>query len=246
MSVGRGALRSPDVAAGAPGVGLLVPGFFQWRRGQVERALSLGLGIAAAVAVGVFAWGTPLGLAMWAGAYALHASSAADALRQAAFPAFARGVPVASAAFALGLAGYGPLLATAWALAWPAPAGGGSGERFLIDRWAYRAAGPSVGDWVGYRSGTGAKVTVARVVAGGGQEVHWQGRRLRIDGLAPAWVPGGLPESELALRVPEAHLLVAPEQGPGGLVLVADQQVVGRAWARYYPIRARRLLPLEG
>jgi hypothetical protein len=52
----------------------------------------------------------------------------------------------------------------------------------------------------------------------------------------------------MAYRVPEGHVLVWPEgkptrrRSPDGLVIVACDQIVGRAWARIYPLAERELL----
>ena len=59
-----------------------------------------------------------------------------------------------------------------------------------------------------------------------------------------SWAP-----DEFAYRVPEGHVLVSLETDrrsdnrPGGSVLVPGDQIVGRAWARFYPLGDRRLLP---
>jgi hypothetical protein len=48
--------------------------------------------------------------------------------------------------------------------------------------------------------------------------------------------------------VPPEQVLVEPEEQGGGppsigsLVLVPRDQIIGRAWARYYPVWDRRLL----
>ena len=49
-------------------------------------------------------------------------------------------------------------------------------------------------------------------------------------------------------RVPEGHVLVEPDGGlsrrrsTDGLMIVEREQIVGRAWARLYPVGERRLL----
>ena len=49
-------------------------------------------------------------------------------------------------------------------------------------------------------------------------------------------------------RVPAHQFLVEPEEdmasppATGPLFLVAQDQIIGRAWARYYPVWDRRLL----
>src|SRR5208282_2321989 len=52
----------------------------------------------------------------------------------------------------------------------------------------------------------------------------------------------------MALQVPPNHVLIGPETAsataePGSpLVIVSKEQIVGRAWARYYPLWERCLL----
>ncbi len=49
-------------------------------------------------------------------------------------------------------------------------------------------------------------------------------------------------------KVPPDQVLVEPEEDDasppttGSLVLVAQEQIIGRAWAQYYPVWDRRLL----
>ena len=54
--------------------------------------------------------------------------------------------------------------------------------------------------------------------------------------------------ADLVLTVPGDHALIAPVSSgpartvPGTPVLVPCGEILGRAWARYYPIRERQLL----
>jgi len=54
--------------------------------------------------------------------------------------------------------------------------------------------------------------------------------------------------ADLVLTVPRGHTLIAPMSSgtpktvPGAPVLVPCGEILGRAWARYYPIRERQLL----
>ena len=100
------------------GLRILIPGYPQWVWNQTERAAALGGMYAASMAVAFFSWGTRIGLVMLALAFLAHVSSAADAIRQAAFPGFGRWVPTVSAGFGLGLGCYAPVLALASVLAW--------------------------------------------------------------------------------------------------------------------------------
>jgi len=187
---------------------------------------------------------------------AAHVAAAADALRQSAFPAAGRWAPPAAASGVLVGAVYAPLLAAASVLAWPGLRGGpGTGrahEGYLVDRRAYHLAGPSPGDRVWYRPDPRGEPDVGRVVAARGQGVEWRDDRLRVDGRtvdAPDSLRRAAPLLAFAYEVPDGHVLVEPGDPVGGgrpapcLVLVADDQIIGRAWARLYPLWDRRLLP---
>ncbi len=89
------------------------------------------------------------------------------------------------------------------------------------------------------------------MLAVAGQEVEWTGRRWRVDGKdLQSEHPGALPYYPDAWRfqVPPNHVLIGPETAsataePGSpLVIVSKEQIVGRAWARYYPFWERCLL----
>ena len=62
-----------------------------------------------------------------------------------------------------------------------------------------------------------------------------------------SWLPRQFP-ADLVLIVPGDHALIAPVSSgsartvPGTPVLVPCGEILGRAWARYYPIRERQLL----
>src|SRR3954468_18765380 len=112
---------STPTRAGGPGLRVLIPGYPQWAWRQRERALVLIGSYAVALGVGLFAWGTPIGLAILAFAYGTHVVSAADAVRQGAFPGFGRWVPMISATGGLGMGIYLPAVAMATLFAWPEP-----------------------------------------------------------------------------------------------------------------------------
>src|SRR5436305_4037899 len=117
------------------GLRILIPGYPQWAWRQRERALVLFGSFAASLGAGVFAWGTRPSLVILAFAFGTHVVSAADAIRQAAFPGFGRWVPVVSASAGLGLGGYGPMLALAAVRAWPGFGGGSARDGYLINPW---------------------------------------------------------------------------------------------------------------
>ena len=232
------------------GLQILIPGYPQLRWRQRERAAALGGTYAAAILVALFAWGSWIGLAMLALAFLSHVSSAADAIRQGAFPGFGRWVPTVSATFGLGLGCYAPAMALASVLAWTEGTDGANHERYAINLWAFRTTDPGSGDWVWYRSPEGRGYGLGRVVAGAGKNVEWSSDLLTVDGLPLDWRPttSGAAPSDLSLTVPEGQVLVATTSfhpahaTSAGLRLVSVDGVVGRPWARLYPVWTRRFL----
>ena len=233
------------------GLRILIPGYPQWIWRQSERAAALGGMYAAAMTVAFFSWGTRMGLAMLALAFLAHVSSAADAIRQAAFPGFGRWVPTVSAGFGLGLGCYAPALALASVLAWTDRPTDARHESYAINLWAFRSAEPTSGDWVWCRSTEGSGYGLARVVAGSGRNVEWTASGgLTVDGQPLDWRPSARDGAPLdfAMTVPEDQVLIAPVTADNslntavGLRLVAREGVAGRPWARLYPVWTRRLL----
>jgi hypothetical protein len=232
------------------GLRILVPGYPQWLWRQRERALVLFGSYLAAVGVGLFAWGTPAGLAILAFAFATHVISAADAIRQGAFPGFGRWVPVVSASAGLGLGCYAPALALGAVMAWPADRAGAPRERFLVNLWAYQDSSPRTGHWVWFHRPDGAGRGLGQHLAGPGQSVEWFDGHLQVDGLPVSWSPwpGARLPRDLSMSVPQGYALVAPAGGDAGddallgMVLVDTRRVLGRAWAQHYPVWSRRLL----
>ncbi len=247
--------RSPREAGparpGPVGHRLLIPGYPQWSWEQPERALVLFGSYAAALSVAFFAWGTTVGLGVLAFAFLTHAFSAADAIRQYAFPGFGRLVPAITASAGLGAVCYAPALVMASVYAWPIALDEQPREGYLVNRWAYLARGPVTGETVWLRSTRGARPKVARIVAGPGQRVEWSGDQFRVDDQVVEESPfrvAGSP-AELKLTIPEGHILVTfgadpsrYQAVPGGWEIVDRGDVRGKVWARSYPIRDRRLL----
>ncbi len=236
------------------GLKVLIPGAAHWGWGQRERGVVLFGSYVASLAMAFFAWGTATGLAMLGFAFVAHVTSTVDAVRQSAFPGPGRWASLVEVSLGLAAAVYAPLLAIASLLAWPVAPGGLWADRhvgYLVDCWAYRRAGPRRDDWVSYRLMPGCRTRVGRVVAERGQEVEATGSWLRIGGRSQPdgrrLALNGLP-GELSYRVPDGHVLVKPEgeTEPGrasdALVLVSRDQILGRAWARFYPVRERHLL----
>jgi len=230
---------------------ILVPGYPQWSWRQRERAAVLFATYAAAMGVGVYAWGTAVGLAVLAFGFATHAFSAADAIRQNAFPAFGRFIPAATASAGLGAFCYAPALVAASVFAWPIAPEERPREGYLVNRWAYFDGGPQPGQTVWLRPARGARPKIARVIAGGGQRVEWSGKKFRVDDQPVEGSPFGALGSpdELKLTIPEGHVLVSfgsdpptARPVPGNWEIVDSGDVRGRAWARSYPFWNRRLL----
>jgi len=249
----RGRAQSSDRMASRAGLKILVPGYAQWTWRQRERALVLFGSFVASLGVGVFAWGTHASLVILAFAFGTHLISAADVIRQSAFPGFGRWVPVASASAGLGLGVYAPTMALAMIFAWPGFQAEPPFDGYLINRVSYWASAPATGDlaWAALPGWRGARAV--RVLAGAGKHVEWSASGLRVGGEGVPWVPpqsAALPR-ELAFTVPEGLALVAPEPtGRGetkptpscGLLLVDTRHIGGRAWARLYPIWERGLI----
>ncbi len=236
---------------GPAGPRILVPGYPQWSWSQRERGLVLFGSYAAALAVGILSWGTSVGLAVLAFAFLTHAFSAADAIRQVAFPGFGRMVPAVTASAGLGVVCYAPALLMASIFAWPFVPGERPRDGYLINRWAYQVEGPRSGETVCLWPARGARPRIVRVVAGPGQRVEWSARKLRVDDRPVEDSPFGAPDSpkELKLTIPEGHVLVAfgadrpaGRPVPGGWEIVDRADIRGRAWARSYPFWDRRLL----
>lgn len=230
------------------GMGLLVPGFWQWRWGQESKAQALGGMSVSMLVVSILSWGTPLALLMFGSAFAVHLASLVDALSQRTFPGFARGVPVLSAGLLMGCGLYAPVWVLGESLAWPGAGEGAGGASYLVNRLAFRSDEPVRGDWVCYQGREGGTVGVGRVVARSGDEVEWRSDGLWVGQSRVEWlVPDKGRTESLALAVPTGFLVVAPlrsseaEPNSAGLVMVDRQEVLGRAWAQSQPVWSRRL-----
>lgn len=230
---------------------LLIPGYPQWSWHQRERAAILFGSYVSALCVGVFAWGTFLGLGLLFFAFATHAFSAADAIRQYAFPGFGRLVPALSTSAGLGAFCYTPALALASVYAWPIALDERPREGYLVNRWAYRDERPSPGETVWLRPTRGARPKVARIVAGPGQRVEWSGDQFRVDDQVVEESPFRIAGSPAGFQmiIPDGYVLVTfgadPSRGqgvPGGWEIIDQADIRGRAWARSYPVWDRRFL----
>jgi hypothetical protein len=205
----------------------------------------------AALAVGLFCWGTPVGFLVLAFAYGTHVASATDVIRQQAFPGFGRWVPMLSTGGGLGAGLYGPALVLASLIAWPGMGHGPARDGYLVDCRAYTTKTPGHADWVWFRSPSPGGERLGRVLAGPGQEVEWSDGQFRLDGQrvrALHFSPASANPDDVAFTVPADHVLIVPDaagrarSATESPILVRRSEVVGRAWARFYPIRQRQLL----
>lgn len=233
------------------GLRWLVPGWPQFSWGQGERGWVLLGSFAVALAAGVLAWGTWLSGCFFTFGYIAHVSSATDALRQGSFPVYSRRTAWPLIAGSLGLLLYLPMALALVATAWPGAAPDRSRSVYLVNCWAYHDAGPKRGHWVWVHLPPGGGLHTARVVAVPGQEVEWTGHQWRVDGQRPCLLAplrtSACPQA-CRFKVPSDQVLVEPEEEEathsmtGSLVLVPQDQIIGRAWAQYYPVWDRRLL----
>jgi hypothetical protein len=182
--------------------------------------------------------------------YLVHVVSVWDALRQLAFPGFARGVPVFSTALGVGGIGYLPASVIGFTLAWPVSSSETPSGQFLVNRAAYLTASPRSGDWVMFRCADGRGHNVGRIIAAPHQEVEWLNGHVHVDGGELGWHTR-LGQSQgllLNLTVPDGFWLVDPwmsrreRNTPAGLLLVPASRVEGRSWAQVAPVRQRRFL----
>ena len=234
------------------GLIVLVPGFPQWLWGQRERGFVLLISYVASIAVALFAWGTVSGLALLIFAYMTHVVSISDALAQESFPPQSRTVRGLSVSLGLALCVYLPTLTLAMLFAWPGLRGGPEVDGYLVNCWAYRTAEPRRDEWVCYRATPESEPRVGRIVAVDGQNVEWISETLhvnsgRVDALEGSFRGNRRPK-KMSYQMPEGHVLIHPEGRTGdgtmaeGLVIVSRDRIIGRAWARIYPIRERHLL----
>lgn len=233
------------------GLRLLVPGWPQLAWGQFDRGRVLLGSFSVALATALMAWGTWLAWGLLAFAFLAHIGSAVDAVQQSSFPVYRRRVAVPIITGVLGAAIYLPFLLTLLEIAWPGSSPDQSGQAYLVNCWAYRGAEPHRGEWVWLRLIPSGQARAARVVAVSGQELEWDGHDWRVDGRMPRRI---VPRRETSwprdcrFRVPPGQILVEPEEEggvpptTGSLVLIPKDRVIGRAWAKYYPVWERRLL----
>jgi len=240
--------RPFDSPAGFKG---LVPGWPQLGWGQHDRAIVLMGSYLSAIAAGFWTWGTWVSCGFFVFAFLAQVTSATDALRQSSFPLYPSraSLILVGASFALGI--YLPAALILLTLAWPGFSEPEIHTGYVVNRWSYRHAPPQRGDWIWTRLTSHGTPHAAQIVATAGQEVEWTGRSWRVDGL-PWALRGSLrltawPQA-CRFQIPTDQVLVEPEVPEvststiGPLVLVHSDAIVGRAWARIYPMWDRHLL----
>ncbi len=233
------------------GARVLVPGWPQFAWGQRERGWVLLGSFAFAVAAGILTWGTWVGWSFFAFAFLSHVTSTTDAIRQGSFPVYPRRTALLMITGAFAVLLYLPALSALFVTACPSFTPDRTGSGYLVNCLAYQGTQPRRGHCVWLRMPPHGQLQAARVVAVSGQEVEWTGRQWRVHGREQqlhsplrmtAWV------QVCHFTVPANQILIEPEDdgssssASGPLLLVSQGQIVGRAWAQYYPVWDRRLL----
>jgi hypothetical protein len=234
------------------GLRLMVPGWPHFSWGQQQRGWVFVGSFGVALAVGFWTWGTWLGWGFFAFAFITQVASVTDVLRQVSFPIYPSRTALTFVSSALAVLFYVPSLGMMWVIARPGFEADGAGSGFLVNCWAYHGkATPHEGEWVWMKLPPIGEQRAGRVVAVSGQEVEWTGARWRIDGhdcrLHSDLRMAALPQA-CRFKVPSNQILVEPdEEGVdkprlGPLVLVPPDNIIGRAWAHFYPVWDRHLL----
>ena len=249
LDASDGLSRSPFCVR--PGWDLLLPGLTQitWR--QRERGMVYLVSFHTSLVTTLFCWGSLLGWCFLTFCFLTHMAASLDVLRQRAFPVFPRKVALAAAVLGMGLTVYLPIGALLRLCAFSTCSEGTTGIGYLVNRLAYQEREPAPGHFIWMRLSPASSPRAGEVVAVAGQEVEWTGRRWRVDGKdLQSSCPGALPyyPNPWRFQVPPNHVLIGPETSSSSaepsslLVIVSKEQIMGRAWARYYPFWERCLL----
>ncbi|MFO0890311.1 MAG: hypothetical protein U0790_14360 [Isosphaeraceae bacterium] len=256
--------RTPDATTGGPAGGvaqgvrdagavfrILVPGWTQLHWGQRERGLVFAGSWLSASATALVCWGSGFGWLFVGFSILWQVVATLDVLRQTAFPAFPRRIALAAVLVAAGILIDLPVGSVLWTYAWPTEADRMNGAAYLVNRRAYLDGSPLQGHWIWLRGAPSLTPRSGLVLAVADQEVECVGRRWRVDG-RDVELPFPGPETDFPgswrFRVPKDHVLVGPDgraakaRMPSPLIIVARDQIVGRAWARVYPLWDRSLL----
>ena len=230
---------------------LLIPGLTQLTWRQRERGAVYLVSFLASLGTSLFCWGSLFGWFFLIYCFLTHMAAALDVVRQRAFPVFPRKVALAAAILGMGLTVYVPIGALLRFCAFSTFSEGATGIGYLVNSLAYQRRDPALGHFIWMQLSPAANPRAGQVVAVAGQEVEWTGRRWRVDGQdLHSTCPGALPFFPNAWRfqVPPNHVLIGPEatsstaETSSLLVIVSKDQIVGRAWVRYYPFWERCLL----
>ncbi len=233
-----------------PALGLIVPGFAQIAWGQGHRGSVFLLTFVSALSTSLLSWGTLPGWAFFGLALFTHLVSSLDVLHQRSFPVFPRVTALAATSVATILFMYLPIAAVLELYAFPAQSEHSTNAGYLVNRLAYEDAEPRTGDWIWLRLSPAGSARAGLVVGVAGQDVEWTGRGWKVAGRDIALQAGSFPyyPQGWRFRVPDGHVLIGPEldatriEQMAPLVIVSHDQIVGRAWARYYPFWDRCLL----
>ncbi|APW60232.1 hypothetical protein [Paludisphaera borealis] len=230
---------------------LLVPGYTQWSWGQRHRGLVMGGTYASALATSLLIWGHPSSWFFLGVAVACQTAAWLDAQRQDPFSGFTPTSVLAATGGGVSLALHAPLFILLTLTAWPGQPDDASRGGYLVNWLAYQNNLPAPGHWIWLRGSASRDHHLARVVAVGGQEVEWTGKRWMVDGanveVESMRKLSGYPEG-WKFRVPGNHIAIDPDidlnagKTSASLYLVENGQILGRVWARYTPFWERRLL----
>jgi hypothetical protein len=230
---------------------LLIPGLSQINWGQRERGMVFLIGFMMTLATSLFCWGGMLGWCFLILCFLTHMAASLDVARQRSFPVLPGRLAVAAAIVGMGLTLYLPIGALLRSFALSTGVDRTDGSGYLVNLLAYRERDPALGHFIWMRLTPSSSPRAGHVVAVAGQEVEWNGRCWQVDGKTlESMCPGALPyfPNPWRFQVPPNHVLIGPETSTSNadpssaLVIVSKEQIVGRAWARYYPVWERCLL----
>ncbi|WP_165245768.1 S26 family signal peptidase [Paludisphaera soli] len=234
-----------------PQLTFLVPGYPQWTSGRRARGAALAGMYAVSAATSLLLWGSPATWFFLVASIAFQGLSWVDAARQNPFSGLTPTPVLAVTGAGLGLALHAPAFALLTLLAWPSHGPDPGDGSYLVNRLAYKDRLPSPGQWVWLDGSATGLQSAARVVAVGGQEVEWTGKRWTVNGeeidVKSGQAFAGYPR-RWKFRVPGNHVLLDPETRPrpgesrAPLMVVESEHITGRVWARCSPFWGRSLL----
>ncbi|MDG3003096.1 hypothetical protein [Paludisphaera mucosa] len=249
---GRRPASAHAFSTNVPRLTFLVPGFAQWSQGRRTRGLILAGLYLISAASALLLWGNPTTWLFLVGLVFIQALSWVEGVRQNPFSGLTPTPVLAVMGGGLSLALHAPIFGLLTLLAWPSYGPDPGGGSYLVNRLAYKDHLPSPGQWVWLDGSTTGLQSAAKVVAVGGQEVEWTGRRWLVNGeevvLDPGHASAGYPK-RWKFRVPSGHVLIDP--GSGGarsdetraaLIMVPREHIVGQVWAHCSPFWERGLL----